>query len=320
MDAIERLVNLALFLASAPEGVTAEECRAEVGYPEQSDESFGRMFERDKDELRAAGLAIRQEGNRYTVDRGATHVRPADFTPEEEATLRVAAAALAADPSFPFAEDLRLALAKALPEVDTACVVPVAGPLADEDPRGQGALAGALASASAARKRVTFGYTNARGVSAVREVEPYGLFLREGRWYLVGRDIARDAVRTFAVARLRDLVANATRPKSPDFAIPDNFDVSSFVLLPFQYGDAEPSEAIVAISPDAAFHAATLTAGVGALEPRGDGLAWRVEYRDADALLQWLVANGPGLVPLSPAALVERLRAGLEEVTSSHAS
>lgn len=320
MEATERLVNLAMFLVSTREPVTAEECRAEVaGYPaDQSDDSFLRMFERDKEELRAAGLAIRvTDGGgveAYRVDHDATHVRPADFTPEEEATLGVAAAALASDPAFPFAEDLRLALAKALPEVDAACALPVAGSLADEDPATQGGFASTLAHAAAARKRVVFGYTNARGEQSSRGVEPLGLFLREGRWYLVGRDASRGDVRTFAVARMQDLHVNEARPKSPDFEVPERFDVSSFVLLPFQYGEGAEAEAVVRLAPEAAFRVDVLTGGVGEVE----GDTWRVPYRNADALLRWLVANGPGLSPVSPPELVARLRERLEGVAAAH--
>jgi len=328
VEATERLVNLALFLVSSPRPVTAQECRAEVaGYPPNQDESaFLRMFERDKEELRAAGLAIESVNpgagsEAYAVDRNSTHVRPADFTPEEEATLRVAAAALAADPSFPFAEDLRLALAKTLPEVDRTCTVPVGSPLAEEDPRAQGALAGALAGASASGKRVSFGYTNARGVSARREVEPYGMFLREGRWYLVGRDSARDDVRTFALIRIRDLEVNRARPKSRDFEPPAAFDVSAFVLLPFQYGEGETREALIQLDSRASFRADALTAGVGELQSAENGaLRWRVEYRDGDALVRWLVANGPGLLPLEPADLAARLDAGLATAEACHAT
>lgn len=336
MEATERLVNLAMFLESSPRPVTAEECRAEIaGYPEDQDDSaFFRMFERDKDELRAAGVAIRvsrrEAVEAYEVDRAATHVRPVDFTPEEEAVLRVATASLAADPSFPFAEDLRLALAKALPEVDAACALPVAGSLADEDPAAQGTLAGVLADAADARKRVVFGYTNARGETAEREVEPYGLFLREGRWYLVALDSGRLEVRTFALTRMREPRVNQRQPKTPDFAVPEEFDISTFVLLPFQYGDGELREAVVRIAPAAAFRADTLTAGVGELASATpsagadatteDSLLWRVGYRDGDALLRWLIANGPGLEPLEPSDLVARLVRGLEEVAARHGS
>jgi hypothetical protein len=55
-EAVERLVNLALFIAKAgPRGVTADTCRGVEGYPGDQDvAAFLRMFERDKEQLRAA--------------------------------------------------------------------------------------------------------------------------------------------------------------------------------------------------------------------------------------------------------------------------
>jgi len=64
VSATERIVNLALFLASAHRPVSATEISLSVaGYPrDQNEAAFNRMFERDKDDLRAAGLVI-------TIDR-----------------------------------------------------------------------------------------------------------------------------------------------------------------------------------------------------------------------------------------------------------
>jgi hypothetical protein len=78
IDPAERLVNLALFIAAAPEPVTAARVQAQVaGYPEgQAEGAFLRMFERDKEDLLAAGIALEVtrsgESEAYRLDRGAT--------------------------------------------------------------------------------------------------------------------------------------------------------------------------------------------------------------------------------------------------------
>jgi len=60
VSASERIVNLALYLASAVHPVSANEIAVNVaGYsPDQNAAAFGRMFERDKDDLRHAGIVI----------------------------------------------------------------------------------------------------------------------------------------------------------------------------------------------------------------------------------------------------------------------
>jgi predicted DNA-binding transcriptional regulator YafY len=73
VDAAERLVNLALLMASAGEPVTAAQVRSRVaGYPEgQNETAFLRMFERDKEDLAAAGMVLVVDRRRRT---GSTSV------------------------------------------------------------------------------------------------------------------------------------------------------------------------------------------------------------------------------------------------------
>jgi proteasome accessory factor B len=321
-DQAERLINLALFLAGARGPVTAADCRGEViGYhSDQDDAAFARMFERDKDVLRAAGLALSvvtdDETEAYRLDDAA--FAPAlSLTGAELATLAAAGAAMLTDPSFPLAEDLRYALAKISPSLDRP-TPPASGRLADESSATQGEAAAALASAIASRKRVAFGYVSLAGHAGGREVEPYGLFLREGRWYLVGRDVARDLVRTYTVARATGLTVNNVKPKTPDFERPTDFDTAAYVVLPFQYGTVR-TQAVVRFDADAAWRAERLTAGQGELVPLPDGgVEWHVGVTDADRFLRWIVENGPGVMPVSPPELGENLVAGLRDVVASH--
>jgi proteasome accessory factor B len=177
-----------------------------------------------------------------------------------------------------------------------------------------------LADAATRRKRVTFSYTNSRGVSAPREIEPYGLFLHDGRWYLVGCDVARNEARTYTVARMSDIAVNATKPKSPDFVLPADFDVASFSRLAFQYGEpAEEFEALIRFEPAAAWRAASLAGGRGSLERTPDGGAlWRIPARDRRRLTRFVLENGPGLHLTEPPDAAAELRAGIEEVARIH--
>ena len=153
-DAVERLLNLALYLADAREPVTAERIRSDVaGYPAGQDEAaFLRMFERDKDQLREAGFLIEStESGLYLLDRPGTFASPVDLTAEETAVVATVATAMLADPSFPYADDLRFALAKIATGVD-ATSVPAAAILADEDPARQGESVAELSSAASRGK------------------------------------------------------------------------------------------------------------------------------------------------------------------------
>lgn len=319
MSAVERIVNLALFLAASREPVTADLVRSEGIYPEgQEDAAFLRMFERDKDELRAMGFAIdSSEDGTYRLDASRTYASHVELSAADVAVIQVACSALLDDPSFPFGDELRLAWAKVAAESTRADVV-AAARLADEHPEEQGETVVALTKAAAACKRVDFGYTNSAGLSAPHTVEPYGLFLHDGRWYLVGRDLGLDQVRTYAVTRMYDVTPNTIKPRSPDFEPPADFDVSTYIRLPFQYGP-DSEVATVDIKPAAAWRAVSLTAAQGELSPVPDGsLTWKVSVRSRRRFARFLIENGPGLVPVAPASLVSDLRSGLAKVEASH--
>ena len=322
-DAVERLINLALYLADAREPVTAERVRTDVaGYQTGQDQAaFLRMFERDKDQLRAAGFTIDgDESGAYTLDRARTFAAPAILSAEEAAAVRTAATAMLSDPSFPYADDLRLAVAKISSGVDTG-FIPAAARLADENPARQGSVVAALSSAASRGKTASFDYTNSYGDEAPHRVEPYGLFLHDGRWYLVGRDTARSEVRTYTVARIEGLSIETARPATPDFQRPEGFDVRRFVRLPFQYGPAGLGfDAELRFSATSAWRAESLTAGQGDLRDAGDGgLTWGVRAASESRLLRFVVEHGPGIGVVAPESLSDSLREGLEEVVRSHA-
>jgi proteasome accessory factor B len=321
-DPSERLVNLALYLASSRSYVSAEMCRgADLGYPEgQDDGAFLRMFERDKDALRAAGLVIDvrkvDEVEAYRLDADATFAHEVALEPDEVAAVRAVAAALTDDPGFPFGEDLALALGKLGAAGETGPLA--AGELVEGARGAQARGARTLAEAVQARKTATFGYTNRYGEDKRHTVDPYGIFFREGRWYLIALDEDRGEARTYAIARMRDVSVNGLRPHTPDFEPPADFDVRDYERLPFQYGSAAFT-AEVRFGPDEAWRAPRLTRGQGTLTTAADGSAhWTVEARSVERLAQSIVEAGPGVVPVAPRQLVDAVSAGLTRVLDAH--
>lgn len=318
-EAVERLVNLAIYLAATPVPATAEQVRTDVeGYPaDQETDAFLRMFERDKEELRDAGFVILSAEDAYRIDPATSFASRIELAPEEAAAVRAVGMAFLEDPAFPFAEHLRLALAK----IATAAEgpdLPVASHLADESPAEQADAVAELDRAISARKRVAFDYTNSYGEHKHHDVEPYGVFALDGRWYAVGRDTERDETRVYAVARMEQVSANPSKPKSPDFEPPPDFEVSRFIGLPFQYG-SEPFEAVLRFAPDVAWRAEALSGGVGRLDEVDDGsIRWTVNARSTKRLAQWIVEVGPGVSAVQPAGLIDALNDGLAEVVRLH--
>jgi len=204
----ERLLSLVVCLLSTRRYLTAEQIRQAVaGYPEQS-EAFKRMFERDKEELRELGIPLEtgpltpldNEDIGYRVQRQAYELPELRLEADEAAVLGLAARVWRS-------AELAEAAAGALLKLRAAGIdtEPGADPARGIEPR----LAttepafGPLWQAVRDRRPVTFAYRAAgRSEPQARELEPWGVVNRHGRWYVAGRDRGRDAVRVFRLSRI----------------------------------------------------------------------------------------------------------------------
>ncbi|MER6946206.1 YafY family protein [Nonomuraea sp. NPDC000554] len=84
-----------------------------------------------------------------------------------------------------------------------------------------------IANAARDHERLRFDYTGHDGSETVRNVEPYRLVHRRGRWYLLGYDVERQDWRTFRADRVRP--RTPTGPRFPPRDLPDGGDVAAFV-------------------------------------------------------------------------------------------
>ena len=71
-------------------------------------------------------------------------------------------------------------------------------------------------------RRIKVDYESWQG-TARRELEPLGLVLKAGAWYMAARTVGQDAVRTYRLAKLLDL-----QPGSKGFRRPRAFDLGAF--------------------------------------------------------------------------------------------
>ncbi|QNG18752.1 WYL domain-containing protein [Rhodococcus triatomae] len=232
---IERLVNLVICLLSTRQFLTAEKIRESVaGYQDSpSDEAFSRMFERDKNELRDLGVPLETgpaarfstvEG--YRIDRDAYELPDIDLTSAESAAVAIAAALWQSPELASAAQNAMLKLRAAGIQLDPDTDAPVTAMPART--RGSEPALKSLLAAIDAGRAVRFrhrGAPNAEFTS--RTVQPWGVVTRRGRWYLVGHDEDRDAVRTFRLSRIGDDVT----PIGPEGAVrkPDHVDLRTVV-------------------------------------------------------------------------------------------
>ncbi|HVZ76576.1 MAG TPA: WYL domain-containing protein [Gemmatimonadaceae bacterium] len=346
---VQRLVDLLAALLTRRPLTFAEIAEQVPAYRGDNKASVKRMFERDKRELRLFGVPISTMGAEgsedasYRVDardfylpylsvvtpRGLVRPLAVDkygyrslqaltFNADELEVIAqgVARARQLGNPTLD--ADLDSAVRKlafdlpmdaSIPADDPTRIVP-AGPRADHETLD--ALAGALH----ARKRATFEYHSLHADTvARREVEPYGLFFVNAHWYLVARDVAKDALRNFRVSRIRHVKVNAAREDTPDYEIPTDFVLRHHAAArqAWELGDDEPLQVTVRFTGATGPVRAAARLGESV---EGEPDVRRFAVRRRDAFVRWLLSFSGDALPLGPATVVQEFR---EQVDATRA-
>lgn len=304
---VERLVNLTVALLHTRRPLPLSEIRDKVaGYDQKDPESARRMFERDKSDLRALGVPVETRPLDafevewgYTIDGDRYALPPIDLSADEVTALAVALEVTGH-------EHVGLGFAKLVaraPDPDEGAVPPTQIDL------GLGPLDG-LDTALAHRQPVRFDYRTAAGVAGTRTVDPYGLILRGGAWYLVGRDHGRDALRVYRLDRMGTAPRLVDQPDA--FAVPDDLDLVAAVSGP----SARTTRVEVAVDPGILWEA-TRRGGTVTGERQGSWPVVRFEA-DPDRLLPWLLGCGAQAEVTAPARLRIRIIDRLRTVAEDH--
>jgi len=297
----ERLMNLALCLLGTRRPLSKRELRESIeAYLEAgSDDSFNRMFERDKDDLRELGLVIETVENLdgevgYLARRDSNRLPPITLDAEEAAALRLAGAASGA---------LQKLRAAGMPE-DLDPYEPH-GALEPRIPVHEASFE-PLMLACRDRRPVVFDYRKATAARPEpRNVEPWALECWRGHWYLAGWDRDRGAERVFRLSRITGKVRSRNGRFTAD--IPDVVTVRETVAS--WAGETADRSALIRLRTGSGY---PLRAKAAAVRELGDG--WdELEIPYGHGLDAWLVEFGPDVVVLEPAELradvVDRLRA-----------
>ena len=237
MAKVDRLLNIVAALQASTVPLTAEELRARVpGYEDQSDDTFRRTFERDKDDLRSAGVPVEtvvvehleQPKAGYRIRRDRYELPDPGLTPEELASLHLAATSVRLE-GIPYDEvDDALRKLGGVTGTDSAEAAPLSAVAAP-------AALSALFEAVLEHREVRFAYG-----SEERHLEPHRLQYEQGRWYVSGHDVDREATRSFRLDRISGAV-EAGEPGA--FAPPA--DLPGVRLRPWELGDGPATAAHV---------------------------------------------------------------------------
>jgi len=345
----ERLMSLALCLLGARRPLTKRELRTSIeAYVEAfgsgtavsgSDDSFNRMFERDKDDLRELGLVIDTvEGLDgevgYLARRDSNRLPPIALDAAEATALGLAARVW---------QQARLAGAAsgALQKLHAAGGMPQpaagepGGTGGDPDRRrgedgayaedGGGRAAPLLPQSTLEphipareaafeplmlacrdRRPVVFDYRKSNAAHPERrQVEPWTLECWRGHWYLAGYDRARAASRVFRLSRITGTV----RSRTGGFTAPVPDQVTVREAVERWAGETASRSARIRLRPGAGY---PLRARATEVRELPDGWT-ELEVPYGHGLDAWLAEFGPDVIVLEPeelrADVIDRLRA-----------
>ena len=323
---VTRLMNLLFFLKDHGRGATARQIRDEVpGYdPAQKDEAFKRQFRRDREKLASMGFCVEQRDGIaspvYTLDLSSTKQDDLALAPADIALLRICAKNALANPGFLWKSDLASALGKLGGRVGSQDAggagnahVESARNAEDGETRLSEQIAETVRIARRSRSLMVFDYQGENGLRLTRRVVPIKVFRYLGDMYLMAYDADRDDSRRFRFDRfLGEPGLDEADPKTLEAARAHLDDDTA--VLPFQIG--EQSIAGKIYFSKSALHKAKKIIGpaLPACEPHGDGIIWNVDVANTRRLAQWVVENGPGILPIEPVETLDIIRKGLAKV------
>ncbi len=310
----ERILNLTICLLVSGRYLSKSRIRDAVeGYHGLNDAAFERTFERDKDELRTLGVPIEvgsydalfEDEPGYRIRSSEFALPPIELDADEAAAIGVAARVWQ---HAGMAESTMSAMAK----LRAAGIEPDTSQLGALQPSVQASEPAfePLWTAVLDRARVVFTYRE----GAKRTLEPWGLTSWKGRWYVIGRDIDRDATRMFKLSRISDLPRRISKPGA--YTVPADLDLRRLAR---------------ALAPQQPTAAAVLGVRAGrapSLSRRGERLdpvdalpkgfeTITVGYSELHPIAEEIGQYGPDVIVIEPSELRDLVITGLRAVAGA---
>ncbi|HGY92222.1 MAG TPA: WYL domain-containing protein [Planctomycetes bacterium] len=328
----ERLLNLISFLLRSPRPVPFSEIAGYVvGYDDDAKlDSIEKRFDRDKAELRNLGIPIEYkdtgspEQSGYIIPAKKFFLKKLELDGGDTVLLSLAARSGALALGSPMLQDsFRSALRK----------VTVDAPVVEGIPREPATMVEVISgnrraneqlqlicSAVFGRRRIRFDYLGHNDAEPKgRRLEPYGMGLHEGEWYLVGFDLNREGVRMFKLSRIVGPVKlMGASDSGPEFDIPKDFHIRDHLDRDaWEFGSGEGTTVEIRMPKPMAEqlqrrHRADVKStseGTAVLSIRA-----RTPLRLLDEILSW----GPDVRVIAPPDLVKAAKDRIKDMLSHY--
>jgi predicted DNA-binding transcriptional regulator YafY len=171
-----------------------------------------------------------------------------------------------------------------------------------EGARPSSSVVGAFSEATRQCRRLRMRYRSAGAEHTEREIDPYGLIVRQGWWYAVGYCHLRKDTRVFRVDRVLEVELG-----TETFTRPRGFDVQAYVerslaLIPRTWS----AQVLLELTMDVAQRRVPPLSGT--LDQTPSGVLFHCEAEDLATVAHFLAGLGCRLIVLHPSELRDELR------------
>jgi proteasome accessory factor B len=307
---IERLINLTIALLATKRYLTKSEIFRTVEGYEGSPETKERMFERDKDDLRALGIDIEvgsfdplfNDEAGYRIRSEKYQLNLGEISPTEISLLSLAASAWEGAALADEAQNAILKLNSIGVPAD-AIDLPAISPKLSNSSAELKIITAAIAESNF----LQFSYLSTELVVAERLVIPFALSTQSGFWYISAVDQDVQEARTFRLDRIQGSIQIKENKESFEFPIqqePKRFSANN-------------TEGIATIDVRKG-KAHSLRAFAISTEDLGEWDQIRLPINGIDSLLTQVLWHGDDVLVQEPVALREKVIAQLEALVKTH--
>jgi len=310
----ERLVNLTMALLASRRFVTKSEIFRRVAGYSGSQETKERMFERDKDDLRALGIEIEVGGHDpafedepgYRISPERYQLPSKSFTSTELGLISVALNLWRGSAR----EDETDNVLRRFQSLGVTVQHPQG--LALQNISIDEAGLTEITEALAARQTIRFSYVK-KGMKQgeIRRVNPMGLSAWQGSWYLVGEDLDREDIRAFKLNRFDSGIEKIG--KSGGYEIPKDFSVKEYLVM---YQRSE-SIATIHLRKNQGQNLRALATKQEQHDEEWDVVS--IPLDDPQALIREILWSGDDAIVIEPIELRDQIIGVLRKIEAAHA-
>ena len=300
----ERLVNLTIALLATKKFLTkAQIFKAVLGY-EGSPEATDRMFERDKEELRALGIEIEMKSidplfddeigyrilpERYRFDIG-------ELTGEELALMALASEAWKESALADVALSTSVRLQSLGINADFS-EIPLA-PTISNVPENITEILEAIDS----NKVIKFEYLNLENRAELKEAAPLGIYSQNARWYLFAMDLGKQEPRSYRLDRISSEIKRGTKNfVKPEFKLPSSHFPQCEVLMKVRRD-----------------HATEITINSAIVSEEADWITYKKSFTSENVAISEILKFSPNVVALQPISVVSGVTAAISRLRALH--